>query len=174
MSEAEDLENYGINIEHAHERARQLIPEDFFWSAVDELAPFGSDEGDVALAEYRGWRLENPGTPTIECLQWVIESVGEMNFEDYNESLVDREWIKQSIEDPEVDDFQYLYTLDLSVIATGFAQLVDEGVIEPGNKPLIKIAIDRMIIWSELHEDWEHRQMLIDYLRILERALREA
>jgi uncharacterized protein YfeS len=68
-------ENYGIDIEHAHKRAVELIPEEFFWSCIDELAPFGSDEGDTALAEFRDWRKQNPKTPTIECLKWVIESV---------------------------------------------------------------------------------------------------
>ncbi len=43
-------EPYGIEKEHAHQRAIQLVPEEFFWDCVDELAPFGSDEGDMALS----------------------------------------------------------------------------------------------------------------------------
>ncbi len=35
-------ESYGINKEFAHPRAIELIPEDFFWDCVDELAPFFS------------------------------------------------------------------------------------------------------------------------------------
>jgi uncharacterized protein YfeS len=65
-------EKYGIDINHAHERAVELIPEEFFWSCIDELAPFGSDEGDTALVEFRDWRKQNPKIPTIECLKWVI------------------------------------------------------------------------------------------------------
>lgn len=71
-------EQYGIDIDHAHERAKALIPEEFFWSCIDELAPFGSDEGDMALAEFRRWRKENPVIPTLECLIWTITDVGEM------------------------------------------------------------------------------------------------
>lgn len=101
-----DEENYGIDIDHAHKRAMELIPEEFFWSCIDEFAPFGSDEGDTALAEFREWRKQNPRTPTIECLKWVIESVGEMNFKDYNQELLERDRIKEAIEDKDYDDQQ--------------------------------------------------------------------
>lgn len=166
-----DEEQYGIDIDFAHERAKELIPEEFFWSCIDELAPFGSDEGDTALAEYRDWRKQNPDTPTIECLRWVIESVGEMDFANYNNSLLDRIKVEDAIKDEDFDDQQYIYTLDNSVIATGFAQLVDEGIIESANKPLIQLAIDRQKIWADVSTDWEHADQYIDNLKVLERAL---
>ncbi|HLP39539.1 hypothetical protein [Lacibacter sp.] len=170
----EQEEKYGIDIEHAHPRATELIPEDFFWSCIDELAPFGSDEGDMALAEYRDWRKENPQTATLDCLQWVIESVGEMAFADYNPKITDRSLIKTQIQDDDFDDLQYIYTLDNSVIATGFAQLVDEGIIDQQNKPIIQLAIDRQKLWAELSEEWEHSTAYIKNLNVLERALQQA
>lgn len=172
MEEQED--KYGINIENAHPKAIELIPEEFFWSCIDELAPFGSDEGDTALAEYRDWRKANPNTPTLECLKWVIESVGEMDFADYNQKIAEKEFIKSQIEDDDFDDQQYIYTLDNSVIATGFAQLVDEGIIEQQNKPIIQLAINRQKIWAELSEGWEHSKEYIENLQVLERALNKA
>jgi uncharacterized protein YfeS len=111
-------EQYGIDKENANRRAVELIPEEFFWNCADELAPFGSDEGDTALAEYRDWRKQNPKTPTIECLKWVIEGVGEMEFDEYNADLLDREKIKAEIKDEDFDDQQYIFTLDVSVIST--------------------------------------------------------
>lgn len=167
----EQEEKYGIDIENAHPKAIELIPEEFFWSCIDELAPFGSDEGDTALAEFRDWRKENPDTPALECLKWVIESVGDMKVTDYNHSLTDKELIKKQLKDEHFDDQQYIYTLDISVIATGFAQLVDEGVIEPQNKPLIKIALERQMNWAEILEDWEYAKEYISRLKVLERAL---
>lgn len=167
-------EKYGIDIDNAHPKAVELIPENFFWSCVDELAPFGSDEGDTALAEFRDWRKANPQTPTMECLKWVIEGVGEMNFEDYNPSLLNKAHIQSQLQDADFDDQQYIYTLDISVIATGFAQLVDEGIIEGQNKPIIQLAIDRQKIWAELAEDREHSKEYIGYLQVLERALNQA
>ncbi len=168
----EEEEKYGID--NAHQRAIELIPEDFFWSCIDELAPFGSDEGDTSLAEFRDWRKENPTTPTLECLKWVIESVGEMEFVHYNSEILSRTNIKSQIEDEDFNDQQYIYVLDNSVIATGFAQLVDEGTIETQNKKIIQLAIDRQIIWAELSEDWEHSKEYISNLKILDRALKTA
>jgi len=163
---------HGIHIEQAHKRAIELIPEDFFWSCADELAPFGSDEGDTALAEFRSWRNRNPTKPTIECLKWTIEGVGEMDFSDYNRTLVSTGKIHSQIKDRSFDDSQYIFTLDISVIATGFGQLVDEGAIEPANKEIIQIAIDRQIIWAELQEGWPNAPRYISNLRVLDRALK--
>jgi uncharacterized protein YfeS len=170
----EEEEKYGIDIDNAHQKAIELIPEDFFWSCIDELAPFGSDEGDTALAEFRDWRKENPATPTLECLKWVIESVGEMEFADYNSEMLSKTKIKAQLEDENFDDQQYIYTLDNSVIATGFAQLVDEGIIEVQNKRIIQLAICRQIIWAELSEGWEHSKEYILNLKVLDRALKVA
>jgi uncharacterized protein YfeS len=165
-------EQYGIDIDHAHKRAVKLIPEEFFWSCIDELAPFGSDEGDTALAEFRSWRKNNPTQPTIECLKWTIEGVGEMDFNDYDRQLLSEKKILSQIKDEDFDDRQYIFTLDISVIATGFGQLVDEGLIDPANKEIIQIAIERQILWAGLLEGWSHAPRYISNLKILERALK--
>jgi len=165
-------EQYGIDIDHAHKKAIELIPEEFFWDCADELAPFGSDEGDTALAEFRDWRKSHPTQPTIDCLKWTIEGVGDMDFKDYNRQLLPREKILSQIQDKGFDDNQYIFTLDISVIATGFGQLVDEGLIEPANKEVIQLAIERQILWAELVGNWPHASRYISNLRVLERVLR--
>jgi uncharacterized protein YfeS len=167
-------EQYGIDIDQAHERAKKLILEEFFWSCIDELGPFGSDEGDTALAEFRRWRKANPAVPTLECLIWTITGVGEMEFSEYNSQLVNREKLLSQLQDKQFDDRQYIYTLDISVIATGFGQLVDEGTIDHANKEIIQIAIDRQILWAELSPEWVHGQEYIANLKVLNRALKEA
>lgn len=170
----DEEEPYGIEKENSHQRAIELIPEAFFWSGVDELAPFGSDEGDMALSEFRDWRKRNPNEEIYECLKWTIESVSEQNIATYNEKILDATEIKEKIEDENFDDQQYIFTVDISVIATGFAQLVDEGKIDLKNKPLIQLAIDRQKIWAKLSEHWEHRETYLENLNVLERVLKEA
>ena len=76
--------------------------------------------------------------------------------------------------DKDFNDEQYIFTLDISVIATGFGQLVGEGTIESENKPIIKTAIDRQIAWTTLQKDWPHSEKYIANLKILERVLTEA
>ena len=51
--------NKGIDIQKAHERAVELIPDDFFWDTSDDLTPYGNEYGDTALAEFREWRPKN-------------------------------------------------------------------------------------------------------------------
>lgn len=170
----DEEEIYGIDKEHAHKRAVELIPEEFFWSCTDELAPFGSDEGDLALAEYRRWKKENPYRKTFECLVWTIESVGEISFNNYNEALLSKDNIKSKIHDSNFNDHQYIFTLDRCVIATGFGQLIDEGKIDLENKEIIQYAINRLKLWSELSIDWDCKNEFISNLNVLERALKEA
>ncbi len=173
----EEEEPYGIDREHAHPRALELAPEDFFWDCVDELGPFGSDEGDTALSEFREWRKENPTMPAVDCLVWTIESVGEMEVEEYNDSLLSESKIAAQIADKDFDDVQYIYTLDTSVIATGFAQLVDEGRIDPDCKRFIQRAIERLTTWSKLTDSVMPTTHVKEYhakLQVLERILQEA
>jgi len=166
-------EPYGIDKNFAHPRAIELIPEDFFWSNFDELAPFGSDEGDTALAEFREWRKRNPKAETFECLRWTIEGVSEKNLSDYNEKILDEKLIMAQIHDEEFLDRHYIYTVDTSVIATGFAQLIDEGTIDNKNKPLIQQAIDRQKVYATKVHDWEHKDQYLKNLAVLERVLKE-
>jgi uncharacterized protein YfeS len=163
----EDEEPYGIDRDHAHPRALELAPEDFFWNCADELAPFGSDEGDMALREFRDWRKENPTLPMLDCLIWTIEGVGEMDIEAYNDSLLVPATIQAQVANSDFDDAQYIYVLDVSILATGFGQLVDEGLIELEAKPLIQRAIDRQLLWSKFggtpppYEEEYHANLLV-------------
>lgn len=145
-------DGYGINKQNAHPRALELIKEEFFWDCSDELAPFGSDEGDTALSEFRDWKDENQNEPVFECIKWTIEGVGEIHLKDYNERLLDRDLIEKQIADVNFDVEQYIFTLDVSIIATGFGQLVDEGKIDKEIKPFIRIAIERQKLWAKISE----------------------
>ncbi|WP_299245357.1 hypothetical protein [uncultured Aquimarina sp.] len=167
-------EPYGIDKENAHQRAIELIPEEFFWSCIDELAPFGSDEGDMALYEFRNWKKDNPYKETYDCIKWTIEGVSEKKLSEYNKNIIDRTLVKKQLEDDNFDDHQYIYTVDISVIATGFGQLVDEGKIDKKNKPLIQLAIDRQKIWAELATNWKHKTEYIRNLDVLDRVLKVA
>ena len=160
-----DDDEYGINKGSAHPRAVELISEEFFWDCTDEAAPFGSDEGDMALAEYRDWKRNYPDQKLIECLKWVIESVGEIDFKKYNYKFLNKKKIAAQIEEEDFDDQQFIYTLDLSVIATGFGQLVDEGTIDSEAIPIIELALDRQLIWSELVE-WEAYHANLQILKV--------
>lgn len=165
----EDL--YGINKANAHSNAIELIPEDFFWSGDDELAPFGSDEGDMALSEFRDWRKDNPNSPTYDCLKLTVESIFGKNIMEYDENILDKNLIKNQINEDTFMAHQNIYKVDISIIATGFAQLVDEGKIDTRNKPLLQLAINRQKICTELDETIKNREIYRKNLEVLERVL---
>lgn len=170
-------ENYlGIDKNKAHPNALKLLQDNFFWNGIDELAPFGSDEGYEALIEFRRWRKENPKIEVGYCIAWVINSVGEIDdYDDYNEeNVVNEELIKRQRNDPNFNDQQYIYTLDTSIIATALGQLVDEGIIEIDYKYYVQVAINRQKIWAKLSDDWEHKDEYIRRLTIIEKVLAKA
>jgi uncharacterized protein YfeS len=164
----------GIDRERGHPRALQIIPDEFFWDCTDGLGPFGSDEGDTALSEYRDWRREHPGSPLADCLAWTIESVGEIDVSDYTDAIFDEAIVRSQVEDEDFDDQQLIYTTDVSVIATGFGQLADEGRIDAAAKPLVARALKRQVAWARVQPDWEHGGEYIANLARLQAALAEA
>jgi len=149
MEEDEEIENYGINIEFAHLNAKNLIKDDFFWCNVDELSPFGSDEGDTALEEFRDWRKENPNDPVLNCIEWIIKDIGAISIGKYNKDLLLPDLIKSQINNKDFDDQYYIFTLDISIIATGFGQYVDEGIIDNEVIPYLRLAIHRQKLWAK-------------------------
>lgn len=170
----EDEDLGGIDKDRGHPRALQLIPDEFFWDCTDELAPFGSDEGDTALSEYRDWREENPKQALEACLVWTIECVGEIDASEYTDGIFDEATVRGQIEDPDFDDQQLIYTTDVSVIATAFGQLADEGKIDSSAKPYASRALKRQIVWARLQPDWDHAETYIGNLTRLQAALAEA
>ncbi len=128
--------------EQAHPQARELMKEDFFWDCVNELAPFGSDEGWDAYYEYRSWRSENPNTNLLDCMRWILQD----KFDLYNEKLLDDKIIKEHYENPDLGGFGMysdMFTLDTTIIATALGQLIDEGRIDQEVKTIADIATVR-------------------------------
>lgn len=169
-----EAEKQGIEKENAHPRAVELIPEDFFWNTTDELSLFGSENGDTAVRAYRKWREGYPYSNTIEYFNWVVQNVFEQEVSEYNIDLLDEKLIRSQVENKDFDDTQYVYGLDITVIAMGFTQLIDEGIIDNENKPLIQLAIDRQKIWGKLQKDWKHSEEYIQNLNVLDRVLKIA
>ena len=133
--------------ELAHPRARELLVEDFFWDCADEEAPFGSDEGHDAYFEYRNWRKENPKAPLVDCLAWILED----QLDEYTLELCSDEQVRTDLAEPDeafMADSWDMFTLDATIIATAFGQLLDEGRIDSAAKPFVNVALTR-----QLHPD---------------------
>ena len=128
--------------EEVHPRALTVADYEFFWDSVDELAPFGSDEGYTAFAEFVDWRKENPQAPVMRCLDWIFGS-WKLTAEDYSPAMLKTELIKEQLGDEDFDFANGIIDLDITVIGTGFGQLITEGTIDEEIKPFIKLALER-------------------------------
>jgi uncharacterized protein YfeS len=130
--------------ELAHQRARELLVEDFFWDCTDEEALFGSDEGHDAYFEYRSWRTANPQAPLVDCLAWILED----RLDEYTLHLCSEERVRADLAEPDeafMADSWDTFTLDATIIATAFGQLLDEGRIDPSAKPYVNVALTRQL-----------------------------
>ncbi|MDX2174244.1 MAG: hypothetical protein SFY56_14170 [Bacteroidota bacterium] len=170
-----DNANYGINKEYGHPRAIELLPDEFFWNNFNQLTPFGSDQGDEALAEFRAWRKINSKSSLLNRLEIIINEIGEMDILDYNQSLLDEKLIKKQLKDEDFDFEQCIDELDISIIATGFGQFADEGTIDPKAKSIVKIALDRQckMTYHGFYQDidaQEYRRYLTRLLETLPKA----
>jgi uncharacterized protein YfeS len=83
------MDNYELSPETAHVNARQLLDDNFYWSAVEESGPFGNDDGSDAFYGFRQWRLTNKHTSPLVFLSELIASWKYPKF-DWNEMNSDK------------------------------------------------------------------------------------
>jgi len=166
---------HGIDKDSAHPRAVELIPDVFFWDDNDEIAPYGGEYGNTALNEFREWRAKNKKKSIVKFLKVAIEDIGEIDFKEYTVKLLDQRTIGNLLTDEDYDADQLFDGLDTSIIAIGFAQLIDEGKIDQDAKRFIRIAIERQLIGNSLGlYDEDLSRDYINYLKRLKEILEEA
>lgn len=158
-----------------HNRAIEIANYEFFWDCVDELAPFGSDEGYMAFIELNDWIIENPEKTIFDCFKWIFDC-WDLKIENFDENIIDNESINKIILD--LDFNQDLLILDITIIATGFGQLIIEGKIDDEIKNIIHLSILRQMnsnVLSEFlgdNEGWKYDRYkyLQKLIEILEMA----
>lgn len=158
-----------------HRRAVEIADYEFFWDNLNELAPFGSEEGYIAFTELAQWMRNNPQVPMIEYVKWVLEC-WDINFEDFDDSIIEPENICKIINDLDFDE--ELMMLDVTIIASGFGQLVLKGRIDENVKNVIHLSLLRQMnsyvldafLGAEEEMKYERYLYLQKLLEILEEA----
>ena len=77
-------DHFEYTFKSAHLNARTLMKEEFYWSPIEETAPFGSDDGSDAAYGFRQWRVVKTTVSPVSYLNHLIESWHYPYF-DYNE-----------------------------------------------------------------------------------------
>jgi uncharacterized protein YfeS len=106
------MENFEYTLKSAHSSAQVLMPDEFYWSSIEETAPFGSDDGSDAAYGFRQWRLANKISSPVTYLKGLIAS-WQYPFFDYNEmdTTKIKEYINQKKNLSEADILQQINTL---------------------------------------------------------------
>jgi uncharacterized protein YfeS len=135
---------------HAHPIAKQLMDEPFYYSEIEESAPFGSDDGADTFAGFSQWRPSHQETSPLIYLQEQLSDWGYPPFD-----LLERkpENVQAFIRQTEMN-VTFVVGMDAAIIAVAFGQLYLEGKMETDALNLAKIAIDREL-HPELLELWE-------------------
>jgi uncharacterized protein YfeS len=94
VQQKKTMDNFEFTFKSAHPDAQALMKDDFYWSAIEETAPFGSDDGSDAAYGFRQWRQVNKKTSPVIYLNELIAR-WEYPYFNYNE--MDSSKIKEYI-----------------------------------------------------------------------------
>jgi uncharacterized protein YfeS len=130
----------GLDPATCHPHFNELMQEDFYFDCVDELAPFGNDDGAATLSKLEDWYRKRKGKADIvEFMFNLIDGFGFKYACDGCVQLLDMDEINQLMDE---DEF-FIDCMDQAVIATVLGQLKIEGKIDPRLKELGFITIER-------------------------------
>jgi len=106
------MDNFEFTFKSANPKAQALMTDEFYWSPIEETAPFGSDDGSDAAYGFREWRLSNKTTSPLIYLKDLIAR-WQYPFFDYNEmdTTKIKEYVNQKKELSEADIQQQINTL---------------------------------------------------------------
>ena len=157
-------DEWELGPESAHENARRLLRDEFYWDVTDEDSPFGNDTGFDVLEFWRAWiRHSDEEEDFLEELfdEWEVDR-------DFVEVLPDGQ-VAHALEESEYD----ILTYDDSMIALAFAQLVLEGRAERSTAAAATRALERQMLpavvdfrgWDDPEERRGRCAAMIEVLR---------
>jgi uncharacterized protein YfeS len=125
-----DSGRFEFSLATAHPNAKVLMKEEFFWSPIDETAPFGSDAGSDAAYGFQKWRKNHASALPIIYLK---EFIAEWHFPEIAWDELDTLKIKQYMSTPVLLDkseverqIKLMKQYNASPLAPGQKQLNDE------------------------------------------------
>lgn len=90
-----------FSIKSAHPRAQALMTEEFYWSPIEETAPFGNDDGFDAAYGFRDWHQVNKAESPIVYLKDLI---ARWNYPQFDYTEIDTTKIREYINRPAKTD----------------------------------------------------------------------
>jgi uncharacterized protein YfeS len=133
-----------LSRDDSHPRAREALAEPFFWDAEDPCAPFGGETGQEVLEAFRDFRVEDPrGAP----LSLLADLLARWEVADASWDAVDEDEVQAVGADDELG----LLVRDEAILALAFAQIVEEGRLDPEVRRRALLAVTRQSLPALLH-----------------------
>jgi uncharacterized protein YfeS len=142
QKQTKSMSDYSPTLDKAHPNAKRLMKEEFYWSPIEETAPFGSDDGADTYAGFADWRQTHKADSPKEFLMQQIESWGYPTFDLHETNL---EKLKPYLKQSDLGT-RFMSGIDAAVVAIAFGQLYLEGTIDKEFKETAKTSIERELI----------------------------
>jgi uncharacterized protein YfeS len=136
------MSDYSPTIDKAHPTAKRLMNEEFYWSPIEETAPFGSDDGADTYAGFADWRQTHKTDNPKEFLMEQIDYWGYPTF-DLNETSFEK--LKPYLKQSNLGT-RFMSGIDAAIFAIAFGQLYLEGTVDKDFRELAKTSIKRQLI----------------------------
>ena len=114
--QTKSMSDYSPEIEKAHPNAKRLMNEEFYWSPIEETAPFGSDDGADTYAGFADWRQSHKTDHPKEFLMEQIEYWGYPTF-DLNETNIEK--LKPYLTQSELGS-RFMSGIDAAIVSIAF------------------------------------------------------
>jgi uncharacterized protein YfeS len=128
--------------DNAHPNAKKFMTDSFFFSPIEETAPFGSDDGSGTYVSFQSWRKINPHQSLITFLKEQIDEWGYNKF-DIEETNLEK--LKPYLRQDEMNT-QYMTGIDQAIVALAFGQLHLEGKMDNDIKNLAILSVNRELL----------------------------
>ncbi|MEX6690068.1 hypothetical protein QTN47_21345 [Danxiaibacter flavus] len=143
-----------ISFENAHPNAQKLMQDDFFYSPIEETAPFGSDDGWETFYAFRDWLQVNNKRNKVDFINEQIEYWG---YPTFNLQSIDIVELEGYLKNSELGS-RFMSGIDQAIVATAFGQLYLQGFMDLNLRSLAITAVRRQLLpdilslWEE-HKD---------------------
>ncbi|MDO5848730.1 MAG: hypothetical protein Q4P18_04285 [Methanobrevibacter sp.] len=168
----EDCEFHGVI---PHPNAIRIANFEFFWSSTNYLSPFGNETAIFIFEDFVDWLDDNPKGQVIEYIRDIL-NYWDLSLKDYNESIIEYDHILRLAEDYDFDEL--VLSVDWSIIAIGFGELIVRGYVDENIKNIIHLAILRqmnsIVLDYFLEDDETFKHLRFIYLTHLLDILEEA
>ena len=155
------MSGYSPIIDNAHPNAKRLMNEEFYWSPIEESAPFGSDDGADTYAGFAQWRQAHLADNPKEFLLEQIEYWGYPTF-DLNETNFKK--LKPYLQQSDLGT-RFMSGIDAAIAAISFGQLYLEGTIDKRFKVLAITSLKRQLdpemlnLWGDTYKTIREAQL---------------